>query len=441
MRYHIKYLINVDTKIKSISELSQYLSLYSTIFFSKDGGKVRIVDKENNKEYTIESSIKDIHGHKNNYYTITIYEENGISKLECFDKLINEIIFTRRDMSEEEFFILEDGISKYYTSKAYPTLFCTENKIRAFITEMMCFFGPEKWAKNMGNSLFKNKDTHSKMKDYKSTFLYNSDFNYLMVFLTKLFKENDLEEVLNTIRSKIKKINDSSTISDITEIKEYISEKKPYTIWDRFVKEYTKTTWDADYFEKKMKKLYDLRCKIAHSNLFRKTEYNDFQSLADEISNEILELTKQIEKVEAIDNETKALLNEAADELDLDDSAKDTLIVPAKPEGFTNVFLKENKWYYIRIADEKINQIKYIAAYEAQKGKCIRYYAEVDYIENSEIKKGYKVIYFKRAATLLPNNRKIELGDNPYYAPQSMRYVSSEKLFDENIKTLEQLFN
>ena len=39
------------------------------------------------------------------------------------------------------------------------------------------------------------------------------------------------------------------------------------------------------------------------------------------------------------------------------------------------------------------------------------------------------------------NNRKIELGDNPYYAPQSMRYVSSEKLFDENVKTLEQLFN
>ena len=51
------------------------------------------------------------------------------------------------------------------------------------------------------------------------------------------------------------------------------------------------------------------------------------------------------------------------------------------------------------------------------------------------------MIYFKRDATLLPNNRKIELGDNPYYAPQSMRYVSSEKLFDENIKTLEQLFN
>ena len=78
MKYHIKYLINVDTKIKSISELSRYLSLYSTIFFSEDGGNVSIVDKENNKEYTIESRIKDIHGHKNNYYTITIYEENGI---------------------------------------------------------------------------------------------------------------------------------------------------------------------------------------------------------------------------------------------------------------------------------------------------------------------------------------------------------------------------
>lgn len=103
--------------------------------------------------------------------------------------------------------------------------------------------------------------------------------------------------------------------------------------------------------------------------------------------------------------------------------------------------MRENKWYCVRIYDNKLNNIKYITAYEAQNNKCIQYYAEVDHIENSDVKEGYKVVYFKEEAKLFANNRKIKLGDNHYYAPQSLRYVSSEKLFDENVTTLDQLFN
>ena len=35
MRYEIKYLININPKIKTIKKLVQYLTLYSTIFFQK----------------------------------------------------------------------------------------------------------------------------------------------------------------------------------------------------------------------------------------------------------------------------------------------------------------------------------------------------------------------------------------------------------------------
>lgn len=48
---------------------------------------------------------------------------------------------------------------------------------------------------------------------------------------------------------------------------------------------------------------------------------------------------------------------------------------------------------------------------------------------------------FKDKAKALYNERIIELGLNQYYAPQSTRYINSEKLFDKNIKTLAQLFN
>ena len=98
MKNEIKYLINIHPKIKSIKELTQYLALYSTIFFSEDGKKAEIVvDKENNKKYTVYSCIKSIEGDKDNYYTISVYQEDGVELLEFFDELINDIIRTQND--------------------------------------------------------------------------------------------------------------------------------------------------------------------------------------------------------------------------------------------------------------------------------------------------------------------------------------------------------
>ena len=438
MRYEIKYLININPKIESIKKLAQYLTLYSTIFFSEDGKKVEIVDKATKKIKIMDSCIKNIGGDKHNYYIISIFQEEEVNYLECFDKLINEIFRTQKDITEEKFFILEDGISRYYSSKAYPKLFHTENLLRSFITEMMCFFGPENWARNMGGKLVNNKNQNS---EYKNTFLYSSDFKHLEVFLTKVYKEYDSDELLKEIRDKLEQINDKSKIEEAIKIKNDIRKNKPYTIWSNFVKKYAKTDLEIEQFTKIMDRLYVLRCKIAHSNLFRKSDYDEFEKLTNKIINQTKIMTNQIEKGIEIDQETTVLLNEVAGEIDEKNPDRDTLIVPAKPDGFDNVFLKENRWYYIRISDEKINQIKYIAAYEAQKNKCIQYYAEVDYIENSEIKPGYKVVYFKEHAKLLSNGRKIKIVNNQNYAPQSIRYVSSRKLFDENIKTLDQLFN
>ena len=88
MKNEIKYLINIHTKIKSIKELTQYLTFYSTIFFSEDGKKAEIIDKENNKKYTVYSCIKSIEGDKDNYYTISVYQEDGVELIEFFDKHI-----------------------------------------------------------------------------------------------------------------------------------------------------------------------------------------------------------------------------------------------------------------------------------------------------------------------------------------------------------------
>jgi hypothetical protein len=60
-----------------------------------------------------------------------------------------------------------------------------------------------------------------------------------------------------------------------------------------------------------------------------------------------------------------------------DSEEPDTVIVPAKKEGFERVFLGENAWWAIRISGGMIPKIKYIAAYQSQPISAITHLAPV----------------------------------------------------------------
>ena len=60
---------------------------------------------------------------------------------------------------------------------------------------------------------------------------------------------------------------------------------------------------------------------------------------------------------------------------------QDTIVVPANEDGFNEVFLNQDCWYAIRISSGKLNDIKYIAAYQTAPISAITHYAEVDSIE------------------------------------------------------------
>ncbi len=59
----------------------------------------------------------------------------------------------------------------------------------------------------------------------------------------------------------------------------------------------------------------------------------------------------------------------------------DTVVVPAREEGFHKVFLKENRWFAIRIHSNMRPRIKYIAAYQVAPQSAITYVAPVSSIE------------------------------------------------------------
>ena len=59
----------------------------------------------------------------------------------------------------------------------------------------------------------------------------------------------------------------------------------------------------------------------------------------------------------------------------------DTIVVPAHPDGFKTAYMGEHAWWAIRIAEPKLEMIKWVAAYQVSPISQITHIAEVDRIE------------------------------------------------------------
>jgi hypothetical protein len=107
----------------------------------------------------------------------------------------------------------------------------------------------------------------------------------------------------------------------------------------------------------------------------------------------------------------------------------DTVIVPAKREGFEKVFLGEKQWRAIRISGGMRPKLRWIAAYQSQPIKAITHIAEIDRIEPYGDGGKYAVI-FKGAAQAL--DHPIPFGDAPSGYMQGIRYTKRNKLLAAN---------
>lgn len=107
----------------------------------------------------------------------------------------------------------------------------------------------------------------------------------------------------------------------------------------------------------------------------------------------------------------------------------DTIIVSTDMEGFEETFLGENCWYTVKMAEYRIENIQYIAAYINRPYYHITHYAKVDSIIPYE--DGYKIL-FKEEPIKLP---EIPRGEDTWVMRPRIRYTTYENFTNSDTVT------
>jgi len=113
----------------------------------------------------------------------------------------------------------------------------------------------------------------------------------------------------------------------------------------------------------------------------------------------------------------------------------DTIVVPARVEGFQECFLGQHRWYKVRIHGSVRSQIKYIAGYQVVPVQAVTHFARVKSIEPWE-DSGKFVLNFTEPAQQIGPIPLVKGGR--VKAPMGPRYTTHDRLF--KAKNLDELF-
>jgi len=113
----------------------------------------------------------------------------------------------------------------------------------------------------------------------------------------------------------------------------------------------------------------------------------------------------------------------------------DTLVCPAREEGFNAVFLNEHRWFAVRINPKRIQKIKYLAMYEKSPVAAIRYIGKVREIKPYKNTGKYEIVLDGEPSKIKP----IKLTkDELNLVPQAPRYTMKSLIDKAN--TLADIF-
>ena len=136
-----------------------------------------------------------------------------------------------------------------------------------------------------------------------------------------------------------------------------------------------------------------------------------------------------------LSKQSATVATEAGNTPAIDPTEIDTIVVPAREEGFKETFIGENMWRAVRIHSSMQPKLKYVAAYQIAPVSAITYVAEVSHIEPWK-DTGKYALYFKGPAQKINPIPLVPGGE--VSAPQASRYTSFARL--QQAKTLDDVF-
>ena len=155
--------------------------------------------------------------------------------------------------------------------------------------------------------------------------------------------------------------------------------------------------------------------------------YNNYQNQNEELIYHVESESNQLE-IQTVTSKAKKKGMRGNPEID-------TIVCAAQKEGFNDVFLRENRWFKIRISPERIPKIKYIAMYESKPIAAIRYVGKVKEIKPYKNSGKWEVVLEGPATKIKPIKCPSE---NPNLAPQGPQYTI--KTLIDKASTLEDIF-
>lgn len=217
------------------------------------------------------------------FFQLTLSATCKHDKLDIFVELLRDIkkIIQKSGGKPE---ILVDDISTFYSQESYPLIHCIENTMRKLITNFMLRKVGTSWLKESSPETFKVAVEKSKRKDAPQ--VYKVDFIHLADFLFKPYSVHNTKSLFDKLDSA-----ESIESLNLEQLKEYI----PKSNWQRYFSEIVDC--EDSFLDSRWRKLYDLRCLIAHNAIVTKRDHENIKQLVEEINNSLDKAIKDIDKI------------------------------------------------------------------------------------------------------------------------------------------------
>lgn len=291
----VEYIILVETKnsfCNSIKAFNNLLEVNDDIKIEKNN-----IVKYKNLNISYEVQTGELNDKEQRFFhtKFTCNQVDKINEYSFFLKAVRDILAR---VTGKQPVSLWDDVSFFYATKSYPLIHEIENLMRKLLTKFaVTKFEPNWTDKNIPEEVKTSVKNQSSNND--ANYLYQTDFIQLIHFLSGKIKTSDVKGLLDNV-SKAKDISELN----LEELKSYI----PTNNWDKYFSSIVEFEWE--YFEKRWRKLYDLRCKVAHNNFLNRRDYDDICTLIDELKPKLQIAIDEMDKV-SISTEDQEILAES----------------------------------------------------------------------------------------------------------------------------------